>query len=130
MKMRSPSLALSLGLSAWMMACSSGPSPDLSPQASANIDARSDATGHTSSALDWNESAPARELTYGVRRRIASDSSLSDVARQQLRVRASDGVVKLTGLVQSETERTAVLSTVSQVDGVKAIEDNLTLDAP
>ncbi len=67
------------------------------------------------------------QLNSDVQSKITSDAALQG---RQVAASSSDGVVTLTGTVQSDAERIAASNDAAKVDGVKQVLNNLTVAAP
>jgi hyperosmotically inducible protein len=70
------------------------------------------------------ESATDRRATDEVRRRIATDDTVSVRARQ-VEVTTTDGVVTLRGSIDSAEDRVTIASLAESVPGVRHVEDRL-----
>ncbi len=71
------------------------------------------------SQSDW-------KITANVKKKLMSESSLSSSARM-VSVTTNNGVVTLTGTVASRDESRRVVSLVESVDGVKNVDNQLTI---
>jgi hypothetical protein len=69
----------------------------------------------------------ADQISQDVRSRINGDQA---VQSRQYTVAAQDGVVTLSGYVNSDQERAAAAADAAQVDGVKTVVNNLEVEAP
>lgn len=67
------------------------------------------------------------QLNGEVQNKISGDSNLQG---RQVAVQANDGVVTLTGTVQSDAEKIAASNDAAQIEGVKTVLNNLTVAAP
>jgi osmotically-inducible protein OsmY len=74
------------------------------------------------------ESAADRRATDEVRRRIATDDTVSDRARQ-VEVTTIDGVVTLRGSVDNEEDGTTLASLAESVPGVRHVDDRLRVES-
>ena len=74
------------------------------------------------------ESAADRRATDEVRRRIATDDTVSERARQ-IDVTTTDGVVTLRGAIDSTEDRTTLASLAESVPGVRHVEDRLRVES-
>ena len=71
--------------------------------------------------------AADRRATEEVRRRIASDDTVSERARQ-VEVTTVDGVVTLRGPIDSSEDRTTLASLAESVPGVRHVDDRLQVE--
>lgn len=82
------------------------------------------ATSVTSFAVAGENDARDAALTQRVKSALASDSVLS---RREIEVETRDGVVQLSGFVDSEDQRTAALMRARAVPGVQEVRNDLSL---
>ena len=82
------------------------------------------ATSATTLAAAGNDEARDTTLTERVKAALASDSAL---AGRDIEVETRDGVVQLSGFVDSEDTRTAVLMRARSVKGVQEVRNDLSL---
>jgi hyperosmotically inducible protein len=71
------------------------------------------------SQADW-------KITAAVKKKLMADSTLSSSARM-ISVTTNNGVVTLTGTVTCKDESRKVVSIVESVDGVKGVDNQLTM---
>jgi hyperosmotically inducible protein len=81
----------------------------------------------TSTTADQNKAD--REMTAKIRKAIVDDKSLSTKAHN-VTIKTKNGMVTLTGKVDSDAERESVVSKAKEAAGSSSVTDNLTVTAP
>ena len=74
------------------------------------------------------DAAADHRATEEVRRRIATDDTVSERARQ-VEVETNDGVVTLRGSIDSAEDRITLASLAESVPGVRRVDDRMRVDA-
>lgn len=76
-------------------------------------------------ATDQSENAADREVSQKIRQAIVADDSLSTTAKNVKVVTTPDGVVTITGNVNTPAEKTNVIGKAKQLAGNRKVIDDL-----
>lgn len=114
------------GLACILAACNQQDRRDVNQNYDVDNTARNvrDRNFDTTTPGDQSESDIDRTITLKIRRAVMADGALSTDAKN-IKIITINGIVTLRGVVNGDNERSAILSKVDSIDGVRRVENQI-----